>query len=178
MSEYRFTNAFPYLLTRVGVRMGEVFAGELAEAGMTLHMYRVLAALWEKDDQRLVDLAEMVSSEVSSLSRLIGRMIKLDFVRRERLESDARTVHVSLTPTGRQTVERWIPRAMRYDEIATHGFSEDEVVLLKGMLTRVFGNLREHAPLAASEGKTMKEISRANVRTHQPLRTQRIRRAG
>ena len=54
---YRLTEAFPYLLNRVGVRMGELFTRRLAAADLTLSMYRVLAALWEKDDQRLGDLA-------------------------------------------------------------------------------------------------------------------------
>jgi len=45
---YRLSNSFPYLLNRVGVRMGELFSRRIASFGVTLPMYRVLAALWEK----------------------------------------------------------------------------------------------------------------------------------
>ena len=54
---YRLTNSFPYLLNRVGVQMGELFSRRIAGYGVTLPMYRVMAALWETGDQRLGDLA-------------------------------------------------------------------------------------------------------------------------
>ena len=54
---YRLSNSFPYLLNRVGVRMGELFSRRIAPFGVTLPMYRVMAALWETGDQRLSDLA-------------------------------------------------------------------------------------------------------------------------
>ena len=47
---------FPYPLNRVGVRMGELFSRRIAGYGVTLPMYRVMAALWETGDQRLGDL--------------------------------------------------------------------------------------------------------------------------
>jgi len=59
---YRLTEAFPYLLNRVGVRMGELFSRRLESYGVTLHMYRVMAgavaarrpASWrsERNDER------------------------------------------------------------------------------------------------------------------------------
>ena len=41
---YTFTDSFPYLLNRVGVRMGELFSRRIASYGITLPMYRVMAA--------------------------------------------------------------------------------------------------------------------------------------
>ena len=71
---YRLTNSFPYLLNRVGVQMGELFSRRIAGYGVTLPMYRVMAALWETGDQRLGDLATMTTIEISTLSRLVGEM--------------------------------------------------------------------------------------------------------
>ena len=48
----------PYLLNRAGVRIGLVFAREIEPLGVSLPMWRVMAALWERDDQRLGDIAE------------------------------------------------------------------------------------------------------------------------
>ena len=50
-SLYRLSNSFPYLLNRVGVRIGELFSQRLKTYGMTLPMYRVLASLWERPNQ-------------------------------------------------------------------------------------------------------------------------------
>ena len=71
---YRLTDSFPYLLNRVGVRMGELFSRRISSFGVTLPMYRVMAALWENGDQRLSDLATITTTEISTLSRLVGEM--------------------------------------------------------------------------------------------------------
>ena len=71
---YRLSDSFPYLLNRVGVRMGELFSRRIASYGVTLPMYRVMAAFWENGDQRLGDLATVTTIEISTLSRLVGDM--------------------------------------------------------------------------------------------------------
>ena len=141
MAEYSFSRAFPYLLARVGARMGDVMAAELVKEGLTLQTYRILAALRERDDQRLIDLADMVSSDVSTLSRQIGTLIAMNYVSRERVRTDGRIVRIALTPDGRATVERWIPCAMHYEALATRDFSASELATLRTMLERVFANL-------------------------------------
>lgn len=176
MTEYRFTKAFPYLLTRVGVRMGEIFAQELAEAGLTLHMYRVLAALWERDDQRLVDLAEMVSSEVSTLSRLVGTLLRMRYLTRKRMETDGRTVRISLTPAGRAVAETWVPRAMYYEATATKGFSDAEVADLKEKLERVFHNLQDLESVKRVPSQQAADPEKSTRRSRQPLRAAGARR--
>ena len=38
-------------------------------------MYRVMAALWQRGGQRLGDLSEMTTVEISTLSRLVGGLL-------------------------------------------------------------------------------------------------------
>jgi MarR family transcriptional regulator, organic hydroperoxide resistance regulator len=138
---YRLTEAFPYLITRVGVRMGELFARRLVPYGLTLPMYRVLAALWHQDGQRLGDLSEMTSVEISTLSRLIGVMQRNGLLSRMRLGSNGRTVEISLTRTGRALVERLIPLAQRHEKIGLSGLAAGEVKALKKHLVTIYRNL-------------------------------------
>src|ERR1700751_3208134 len=102
---YRLTDAFPYLLNRVGVRMGELFSRRLEAYGITLPMYRVLAALWEKGDRRLGELADICSIELSTLSRLVGTLSRKGLVHRRRLDANARVVEINLTKAGRVLAE-------------------------------------------------------------------------
>jgi DNA-binding MarR family transcriptional regulator len=138
---YRFTQAFPYLLAKVGNRMEQMMAAELREDSLTLPMYRVMAALLEQEDQRLIDLAEVVSSELSTLSRLVGKMITMRYVTRKRLTDDGRTVCISLTTTGRKLVERWIPRAIYYEQLAIAGLDAAQLKQLKRLMDHIFANL-------------------------------------
>ncbi len=148
---YRLTNSFPYLLTRAGVRMGELFSAELAEIGMTLPMYRVLAALWEKDGQKLSELAVMIGLELSTLSRLIGEMQRRDLVLRRRKIGDDRSLLLSLTEAGRAQVGSLIPRAQHYEALAVRGFSAEEIATMKAAFGRILGNLSAEASAGEQE---------------------------
>ncbi|HLG81810.1 MAG TPA: MarR family transcriptional regulator [Bradyrhizobium sp.] len=143
---YRLTESLPYLLNRVGVRMGEFFSRRIASFGVTLPMYRVMAALWEKGDQRLGDLADMTSIEISTLSRLIGTMKRKGLVSRKRLEDNARTVAINLTARGKALVEELIPIAMHFEEVAVRDLPRHGLSDLKSTLSRIYDSLGTLAP--------------------------------
>lgn len=138
---YRLTDSIPYLLTRAGVRMGELFSRELAELGMTLPMYRVLAALGERPDLTLGELAELIDIENSTLSRLIGRLRQEGWVHSARPEANARILALNLTAEGQQRLTALIPRALHYASLATDGLSTEEIEMLRKLLQRIHANL-------------------------------------
>ena len=138
---YRLTKSFPYLLNRVGVRMGELFVRRIASYGVSLPMYRVLAALWETGDQRLGDLAAQTTVEVSTLSRLIGEMKRKGLVSRRRCADNERTVAINLTAKGRALAEELMPIAQHFEDVAVRDFSADEVARIKTVLATVYANL-------------------------------------
>ena len=109
---YRLTESFPYLVNRVGVRVGEVFSRRLEAYDVTLPMYRVMAALRMQGDQRLGDLAEVTSVEMSTLSRLISAMVAKKLVSRQRPEDNGRAVEINLTAQGRTLVEELMPLSL------------------------------------------------------------------
>ena len=134
---YRLTEAFPYLLNRGCV----LFTRRLAAADLTLSMYRVLAALWEKDDQRLGDLAEVTSVEPSTLSRMVGKLVGRGLVSRGRPENNGRTVGIGLTTSGKKLVERFIPLATQHEDVSLQGFKSADIARLKADLIAVYRNL-------------------------------------
>jgi len=138
---YRLSDAFPYLLNRVGVRMGELFSRRLEAYGVTLPMYRVMAALWERGDRRLGELSEVTSIELSTLSRLVGTLSRKGLVSRRRLDANARAVEINLTAEGRALTRQLIPFALHYEEVGLRGFHPGEVAELKRSLVSVYENL-------------------------------------
>ncbi len=158
---YHLTNSFPYLLNRVGVRIGELFSERIKSFGVTLPMYRVLAALWERTDQRLSDLSEMTTIEISTLSRLIGSLKRKGLVSRRRLEENARTVAISLTAKGRRLTEELIPIAIHFEEVAVRNRSAEEVDWIK----RVFAEAYECLNEIQAEVTTLRASVRAKRRT-------------
>ncbi len=133
----------PYLLNRAGHRIAEAFTGALAEFGLTLPMWRVMAALHNEGPRRLGELSRLTTIELSTLSRLVGQMQEKGLLSRQRCGRDARAVTVSLTPEGKATTERIIPAALHYERIAMRGLSEAEVALLRRLLLQIFENMDE-----------------------------------
>jgi DNA-binding MarR family transcriptional regulator len=138
---YRLTHSLPYLLNRVGVRMGELFSRRIAGYGVTLPMYRVMAALWQTGDQRLGDLAAMTSIEISTLSRLVGAMKRKGLVTRTRLKDNARTVAINLTAKGTGLVEELIPIAVHFEEVAVRDLPTKGLSELKSTLEAIYVSL-------------------------------------
>jgi DNA-binding MarR family transcriptional regulator len=134
--------------------MGELFSRRIAGYGVTLPMYRVMAALWEKGDQRLGDLAAMTSIEISTLSRLIGTLKRKGVVSRKRLEDNARTVAINLTAKGKTLVEELIPIAMHFEDVAVRDLPKNGISDLKTTLAQIYTSLGSIEPeIAEAEAR-------------------------
>jgi DNA-binding MarR family transcriptional regulator len=131
----------PYLINRAGVRLAVNFARDIAATGVAIQEWRVLAALAAHGEQRLSDLAGLTSIDLSTLSRLVGRMASAGLVARARGNGDARERRVALTAKGRRTTRAILPTARRYERLALAGLDATEAQALKRLLARVYANL-------------------------------------
>jgi MarR family transcriptional regulator, organic hydroperoxide resistance regulator len=139
---YRLSNSLPYLLARLGVRMGELFVRVVRKEGLTLPMYRVLAALAEQARPlRLGELARLTSAEMSTLSRLVADMHRQGIVSRARPQNDQRSLQVALTPRGAALAARFMPVAAHYENVATGNMTARNAAALKATLVQLYENL-------------------------------------
>jgi DNA-binding MarR family transcriptional regulator len=136
------TEYLPYLINRVGSSLVARFSEDaLAGTGLNIATWRVLAALSHRGPLRQIDIAEITSMEVSTLSRLITRLVQMGLVSRSRSRLNNREVVVALAPKATALVERLIPIAQKLEETATQGLSNKERVELKRALRRMHENL-------------------------------------
>ena len=131
----------PYLLNRAGSRIATSFSERVRPLGATLQMWRVLAALREKDGRRMGDLSETTSIEVSTLTRLVDTMEKKGLVDRRRDGEDARAVLLHVTAAGRRLTQRILPIAEHYETAALAGFKAAEADKLRAALRRLYANM-------------------------------------
>lgn len=131
----------PYLINRAGVSLATHFGGVLRRAGISLQDWRVLAALRERDGQRLTELAAHTCIEVSTLSRLVGGLEAQGMVSRERDAEDARAITIRLSATGAALTEALTPAAETLERTALAGLSLAEAEQLKALLHKVYDNL-------------------------------------
>jgi DNA-binding MarR family transcriptional regulator len=123
--------------------MGELFARRIQDYDITVPMYRVLSALCETRDQRLNDLAEMTTIEISTLSRLIGTLDTRGLVSRSRLKNNARTVAINLTNEGESLIGELMPIAKHFEDVTIAQLSAKDRRLIKRALIDVYERLDE-----------------------------------
>jgi DNA-binding MarR family transcriptional regulator len=141
-NSFALADFVPYLLNRAGVRIGLAFGRDIQPLGLTLPMWRVMVVLWESDNQRLGDIAERTSIDMSTLSRLVVTLQRKQFIVRRRSGVDGRALNISLTDKGRAMTERIIPIASHYEEVAIRGINAGDLRRLKGLLIKLFSNIK------------------------------------
>jgi DNA-binding MarR family transcriptional regulator len=141
-SALRLDDYFPYLVNRVGTALVTRFTDEaLARHGLTIDMWRLLAALSNGGGQRQIDLATMTSIEKSTISRLVTRLVRMNLVTRSRSRTSNREVVVQLSGKGQALVAKLIPVALELERVASTGTSATDMAAMKRLLRQAFQNL-------------------------------------
>jgi DNA-binding MarR family transcriptional regulator len=140
--DLELSNYLPYLINRVGVALVERFASEaLGSTRLTIGTWRVLAVTASHEGIRQVDLARLTSIEVSTVSRLVTRLVQLGLVRRNRSAKSSREVIVELAPKGAALFAELAPVAIKLQQAATRGVTKSELATVKRVLSLMHKNL-------------------------------------
>lgn len=143
----------PYLVNRIGTIVADQFGAEaLAPHRLSIAMWRVMAVLASNGSQRQIDLADLTSIDLSTLSRLVTRLVHRGLATRTRSTRSNREVAVKLSPKGTTLVGRLIPIARDYETAAIAGLSPQELAALKRCLRRVYSNMKTR-PFAAGKSR-------------------------
>ncbi|MBN2116481.1 MAG: MarR family transcriptional regulator [Anaerolineales bacterium] len=132
-----------FLLAQVS-RLHHQRAHELLEG---LGLYRgqppVLFALWEQAGLTHSELAERLGISSATITKMLQRMEKAGFVKRQPDAGDQRVSRVYLTKAGR-AVHSKLEAIFQQMEIENfNGFSDDERVVLRTFLLRLRKNLEQ-----------------------------------
>jgi DNA-binding MarR family transcriptional regulator len=97
-----------------GHAFNRVYKPLLDELGLTYPQYLVMVSLWDKDDQTVGELGELLFLESSTLTPLLKRLEAAGYLTRSRDLSDERQVRIRLTNAGKalQRKARDIPRCI------------------------------------------------------------------
>ncbi len=110
----KIDNFICFALYSAGHAMTRLYKPLLDPLGLTYPQFLVMVALWEKDDQTVGDIGEMLLLESSTLTPLLKRLEAAHLIRRTRDREDERVVRIQLTPEGRALKEKasGIPEAI------------------------------------------------------------------
>ena len=127
-------------------------ADALAEHGLSIAMWRVMAVLASKGSQRQIDLADLTSIDASTLSRIVTRLVRMRLLTRTRSTSSNREVAVTLSAKGNALVARLIPLAHKIEADAAAGLSPGDLAVVKRCLRRIYSSMKSR-PAAAGRSR-------------------------
>jgi DNA-binding MarR family transcriptional regulator len=136
-----FSDSIDYLLAQV-CRLHHARVHVLLEG---IGIYRgqppVLFMLWEQEGRTHSELAKHIHVQPATITKMIQRMERAGFVERRSDPDDERVSRVYLTDTGRaiQTEMQQIFEGLEQEALA--GFSADERVSLRQLLSKIRDNL-------------------------------------
>ncbi|MEE2058669.1 MarR family winged helix-turn-helix transcriptional regulator [Rhodococcus artemisiae] len=119
---------------------------ELESSGIGRTEFEVLSALARSDfPLRASEVTSVTGISGASTTKHTERLVKIGLVERQRLERDGRVVLLSLTDTGRELVERALPRRIESEKQMLDGLSDDELDVLTGLLQRIAYNVEDQS---------------------------------
>ncbi len=112
-------------------------------AGVGLHVGQemVLSHLWDQDGLTPSELADRLGVEPPTVTNMLSRMEKAEYLERCRDLRDARCTRVYLTDKGRELREPVERRWEAVQKNAFAGITAQEETLLRGLLGRIQANL-------------------------------------
>jgi DNA-binding MarR family transcriptional regulator len=111
----------------------------------------VLFRLWEKEGRSQTELADLLHIKPATMTKMINRMEKTGFIRRETDLKDQRVSLIFLTGAGlavKNDVQHIFERLNRE---LVEGFTPEEQVLLKDFLVKLRDNLQQDNPIKDEE---------------------------
>jgi DNA-binding MarR family transcriptional regulator len=136
-TEFTLARSVTHLLHRAQQAAVNESANGLADKGLTIRQFAVLAALNDEDGQSQSSLVDVTGIDRSTLADMVSRMEKTGLVKRVKSVEDARAKAVSLTKAGQEAFEGAAPEVMRADEILTEegfdntGLTREEITLFQ-----------------------------------------------
>lgn len=104
-----------FKLNRVRRKIHRYYEVKLAQFKITPAQFYVLSALWDKDEIRFKDLSKRLDMDGATLTGVLDRMEKRDFIQRIEDPKDRRSVLVCLTTKSKEIRPQMIELAQDLD---------------------------------------------------------------
>jgi DNA-binding MarR family transcriptional regulator len=166
----------PYLMNRLVARLNQNLGERLRRQGYSFQEWRVLAVLAAHDGITLSQLADAAVIPQPTVSRLVARLERRQFLRRRSGARDSRFVEAWITRRGAAAYREMLPLAVEEYRSAVAGFGGKQTEWLRRATLRMIGNigvelLRARPPRPVARPPAVRPaVSSAAPRTARPPR--------
>lgn len=116
---------------------------KLADFQLTSEQNLIMAILWEQEGVSQNEIALRLNKDKSSVARMIVTLEKKGYIHRTICQKDRRSIEVFLTEKGKMLGKDVIPINQNIINTISKGMTEEEVIQLQRLLTKVRENVDE-----------------------------------
>lgn len=130
-------------MARAGLAMGRRLKQNFHQAGLpiTSQQWQLLVQLWQRNGRTQQELANILSKDKTSITRLVDNLEKSGMVERREDPADRRNRLIFLTPHGHDILQPCFAQALVTIGEATKGVAEEDLATCKQVLNQIFQNL-------------------------------------
>ena len=96
----KFEDTVSYLLAKVTTAFRNSLERHMGQIGLHGGQIFVLLELWKQDGLRQIDLAKRLNLSAPTVNKMLKGLIEINLVTRSRIDNDARSTRIFLTPGG------------------------------------------------------------------------------
>jgi DNA-binding MarR family transcriptional regulator len=136
-------NSYSFLLDRTARRVKQYAQQKFKEMDLnvTVDQWLVLKQLYENESMKQNELAELLSKDNPTLTRIIDLLCEKQLTVRKAHPNDRRCFQVALTRQGKTKVEQMRPKIKKIRLKAWEGLSADDFAHFRKVLDTIYSNL-------------------------------------
>ncbi|MFB4163931.1 MarR family winged helix-turn-helix transcriptional regulator [Alteribacillus sp. JSM 102045] len=115
----------------------------LADYNLAPEQNLIMMLLWEEDGRSQSQIAQKLNKDKTNIARMSSNLEKKGFIRRVPSTEDRRLLKLYLTPEGKSLGDKVVPIAEEFNETVCKGFSEEELVELERLLSKINNNVQK-----------------------------------
>lgn len=133
----KFDETVSFLLAKVTTAFRNSLERHMGQIGLHGGQIFVLLELWKADGLRQVDLAGKLDLSAPTINKMMKGLIDVGLVTRSRLEDDARSTRIFLTPLGRSMRAEIEAQWLELEASCLSGLTEAERLILFELLNKL-----------------------------------------
>ncbi|MGN7940094.1 MarR family transcriptional regulator [Virgibacillus sp. 6R] len=102
----------------------------------------IMMLLWENDGLTQNELVRRLDKDKTNIARMASSLEKKGFIKRSECPNDRRSVKLYLTECGKELGTSVIPIAEQFNEIVRNGLTNEELLELDRLLSKITENVR------------------------------------
>lgn len=138
---YTLDDSLGFMIYLADLKMRNLLQRKIKEYDITAEQWALLNRLCAQDGFNQRELAQKSFKDQASLTRILDRMEKKGYIRREASPNDRRAFLIFITKEGRQKRDELIPFDREVLTQAESIFSQEEIKQFKYLLRKLVGSL-------------------------------------